>query len=423
MAKPKNKTEREVMKLSKQLPPLSKQFKKFAMDKLPKYYLEQRNRLYCLECGNKLINGSPQLNNHCDKCGNDLINAHYYDNGFTSNKKYFEIHIVKNDYQVVRIVLVQKVSKRTKKPKYKITEVMQHWVKEDGNYVILSLKVFGMSYQADAWVNSSKLEPRTVSANQSLRMDITGIIYPKRQKYLPKLIKYGWKNQPLGSSTFRIFNELLTEPKFEILLKNDQLNLFDECVNTGLIISYWDQIKIAVRHKYIVEQPGIWFDHITILEELGKDIRNPKYILPENLDEEHERYNKILNNRRRRTELAHQKEKMAKDNIEYVKDKGKFLNLVIKKGNIEVLPMQSVYEFYNNGNDFDHCVYSSKYYEKKGSLVMIAKVNGVDTETVELNLNTMQVAQSRGRNNKDTEYHQEIVNLINTEIHKAMMKI
>jgi len=58
------------------------------------------------------------------------------------------------------------------------------------------------------------------------------------------------------------------------------------------------------------------------------------------------------------------------------------------------------------------------YYQKRDSLILSArnKVDGQRVETVELNLKTFAVMQSRGVQNSVTPYHNEIVGLVNQNI-------
>ena len=60
-----------------------------------------------------------------------------------------------------------------------------------------------------------------------------------------------------------------------------------------------------------------------------------------------------------------------------------------------------------------HCVFSNEYYLKADSLILSATIDGKRIETIEISLKTMKVVQSRGVCNKNTEHHDQIVNLVN----------
>ena len=56
---------------------------------------------------------------------------------------------------------------------------------------------------------------------------------------------------------------------------------------------------------------------------------------------------------------------------------------------------------------------SNGYYLKEDSLILSATIGGKRIETIEVSLRTLEVVQSRGVCNKNTEYHEQIVNLVN----------
>ena len=61
-----------------------------------------------------------------------------------------------------------------------------------------------------------------------------------------------------------------------------------------------------------------------------------------------------------------------------------------------------------------HCVFSASYYLNEESLILSATINGERVETVEFSLDEFRVVQSRGVCNKNTEYHDRIVSLVNS---------
>lgn len=61
-----------------------------------------------------------------------------------------------------------------------------------------------------------------------------------------------------------------------------------------------------------------------------------------------------------------------------------------------------------------HCV--GGYYSKTDSLILTACIDGKKMETIEVSLSKLQVIQSRGVCNKNTEYHNQIVQLVEKNI-------
>ncbi|MBP9983288.1 MAG: PcfJ domain-containing protein [Prevotella sp.] len=60
-----------------------------------------------------------------------------------------------------------------------------------------------------------------------------------------------------------------------------------------------------------------------------------------------------------------------------------------------------------------HCVFTNDYYLRPDSLVFSATIDGKRIETIEVSLETLKVVQSRGVCNSNTEYHDQIVKLVN----------
>ena len=58
-------------------------------------------------------------------------------------------------------------------------------------------------------------------------------------------------------------------------------------------------------------------------------------------------------------------------------------------------------------------MFDNAYYLKENSLILSATIEGKRIETIEVNLDTLKVVQSRGVCNKNTEYHDQIINLVN----------
>ena len=70
-------------------------------------------------------------------------------------------------------------------------------------------------------------------------------------------------------------------------------------------------------------------------------------------------------------------------------------------------------EYLEEGKALHHCVFTNEYYLKENSLILSATIEGRRIETIEVNLDTLKVVQSRGVCNKKTEYHDQIVSLVN----------
>jgi hypothetical protein len=100
----------------------------------------------------------------------------------------------------------------------------------------------------------------------------------------------------------------------------------------------------------------------------------------------------------------------------YRREKRKFFKLRFKKDNITIKPLQSVKEFLFESDELRHCAFSNEYFSKKNSLVMSARINNRPVETIEISLKDYSIMQSRGKGNKATDFHDDIINIVNDNI-------
>jgi hypothetical protein len=96
--------------------------------------------------------------------------------------------------------------------------------------------------------------------------------------------------------------------------------------------------------------------------------------------------------------------------------KGRFFGIQFTDGLIQVRVLESVEEIMQEGDRLHHCVFVSEYHLKPDSLILSACIEGKPVETVELSLSKMQVVQSRGLCNQNTEYHDRIIELVKKNI-------
>ena len=260
------------------------------------------------------------------------------------------------------------------------------------------LRGFTFHY-CDCWSYWSEMEIRP---HNNLYDDVVvwGDVYP-RMSVIPQLKRNGFKGDFYGISPVRLFKALLADPRMETLMKASYL--------------------IAKRHRYHINNIGMWCDYLRMLKNLGKDLRNPKNICPKDFIEAHDRLSRMIEDRRRRereeAERRRTEERLLreKENEEQFKaQKSKFFGLVISDNEISVKVLESIEEYCQEGNTQHICVFSSSYYLKKNTLVLSARIGDTIIETVEVDLQTLKVVQCHGKYNKDTEYHKRIIDLVNS---------
>jgi len=71
-----------------------------------------------------------------------------------------------------------------------------------------------------------------------------------------------------------------------------------------------------------------------------------------------------------------------------------------------------VQEYIEEGQALHHCVFTNEYHLKEKSLILPASIAGKRIETIELSLETMEILQCRGLQNKNTEHHERIIELV-----------
>ena len=116
--------------------------------------------------------------------------------------------------------------------------------------------------------------------------------------------------------------------------------------------------------------------------------------------------------RREREQQRLLKEKENEDT--FIALKSKFFGLVITDNELTIKVLESIEEYYEEGKQQDICVFGAGYYRKENTLILSARIDGQIVETVEIDLRTLKVVQCHGKYNKDTEYHDRIINLVNS---------
>jgi len=425
--KPKTKLQREVVRLSKKVDPITQEQKEWANNALfGGYYVQVRNRNFCLECGHKWNPKCKRLGKRtCPSC--EIKNLKHIDNWNTDKSiyKYWAKIDVIGGRQVVRMFFAEKYLKRKQLPKYNHQEVMQHWVREDGKIISLSklCATMGAYRRLDSWSPGTNMEVRTDSQNHRIRCNIIPHKICPGRNTLPIIRRNGYKGYFRGEAPHHFFSAILRYPKAETLLKAGQYSLFSMCVGRSdigrnKVRQYWKSICIAMRNDYIIEDASDWFDYLGMLEKFNKDLLNPEYICPDNLHKAHNHYNSQLQKVQIQQALERDREKIKKENVKYRESKGQFFDLCFREGQIKIVPLKSVQQFLIEGKKLAHCIYTSSYYKRDHSLLLSAKISGRPIETVEVDLRRMKISQARGLDNKPTEYHDKIVDLVQQNLDK-----
>jgi hypothetical protein len=424
--KPKTKLQIEIVGLSKKLPKITEAQANWGYKKLFLNYASQLNKnIYCLECGHKWKQDFQQWQNEivttiCPECNSNL--NMFTHNGNCRKTEYFSVITTKGDYQVQRIIMIHKDMKKKIKAKTSFIEVLQHWIGVDGRKTTLSLAVTGMSIYYDKWIYGSGMEIRGKSQNSHLRDNLSiDNIYP-RMKIQPLIRRNGFNGKFHTIPPFKIFSLLLKENLFEILLKNNQISAAKYLANSynqkmGIVSKeYIEPLKTIIRKNYIINDFSIWKDYIKLLIYFRRDIKNEKYVCPLDLNKEHNKLVEKKRNHQKKMNFEKLKSEIKVFQKSYHQQKKDFFNLKFEKENIAITPIKTVKDFMYEGDVLEHCLFANEYFKKENSLILSARVNNIITETIEIKLDILKVNQCRGRKNKPTEYHDQILELMNSSL-------
>ncbi|MGE4347256.1 MAG: PcfJ domain-containing protein [Flavobacteriaceae bacterium] len=413
--KPKNKFQQRVVEASKKLPKLTKEQIQWSKDNVIEHIgrRNEKGKITCTKCGHSW-QGVGYLVDTLTDC--DCPNCKAKLKVKTTNKRifrtnyYMTIITACEGYQVIRSIMVKCTARTGKLPEYEHSEVMQRWLASDGKYCTFAKlrQTMGTMYY-DAWIHYTPLELRR--ENDVYDRIFTDIVYP-RQKLIPEIKRTGFKKAFYGQKPLGMFRTLLTDSRAETMLKTGYTKLFKRIMDTGWknIDNYWQSIRICLRNGYKIKDVTMWCDYIDLLRFFGKDLHNAKYVCPDNLKAEHDRY--VIKKAKADTqqEIVKQLEKEA----EYREAKEKFFGLMFSDGVISVRVLESVAEIILEGKLMHHCVGS--YHTKTDSLILSACIDGKKIETIEVSLTQLRVIQSRGICNKNTKHHDRIINLVNQNI-------
>lgn len=220
---------------------------------------------------------------------------------------------------------------------------------------------------------------------------------------------------------------LLRYPFVETLIKQGDKELLEYMEdNMTQVGKYWPSIKIARRHGNEITKRSdlrMYFDYLEMSEAIGRDIYSPKYLCPKNLKMAHDEVMKLKQKIDERINFEKKMEQAHKDDVLYQKQKSRFFDVYFGDELIQINVLQSVMDFLYEGREMHHCVHTNKYYLKPESLILSARIHDKRIETVEINLNTLKIVQSRAVCNGVSEHHDRIIQLVRKNINLIRQRI
>ena len=386
-----------VCQLDKGTAPIAKRAIKWAADELTDHYAYRYPnslRHTCMECGHQwTISDTEKKYKHltCPHCGRKL-EVKETRNRTLSQSAYFTMLTTRKGLQVLRVAQVKTEHRKGEPSKTNCREICRYYINGKGQCEVIGLKrTMGPYLDCFSYYEGMALR----YDNDTYSHLATFPLYPKMD-VIPELERNGFTGDLYGLAPLMMFKAILRDNRYETLLKSGRIDHFRHFMmhSTDLEVC-WNSYKIAKRNHYHIGNISLWCDTIRMLSKVGKDIRNAHYICPTDLQATHDKLVKKIDEQAERERRAEDMERAAKSEAKF-------------------RVLESVEEHRQEGSHMHHCVFSASYYLNEESLIFSATINGERVETVEFDLKQFRVAQSRGVCNKNTEYHDRIVSLVNS---------
>ena len=411
--KPRNKKERHIVELNGRLRPLTTPQMNWALNSTINHYgyRLKSGMCTCMKCGHEWLetrNGTCL----CPKCGTQ-IEIKDTKERVIREKSYFNIITTIEDYQVVRMFLMMVEMRKGMKVKPAYLEIGQYFIDSKGNKTVVAIPRTLGCY-VDTFAFGAPLEIRNDGEAYMYVSDQW--VYP-HIKVTDTIKRNGFKNSVHHIHPVTMFQELLTNPKAETLMKANDIELLRYlCARPAYksdIDKYWNTIKIAKRNGYEFKDVRMWFDYIKMLERMGKDLNSPSLIAPQDLKTAHDKYVEKVNRQRVKEQKEANRKKAEADQAKFEELKGRYIGLSMTDGTIRLHTLDSVAEYYDEGTKQHICVGSSGYYLKEDTLVFTATMGGRTIATVEISLKDFSIIQCRAFANGVCEYAEQIAGIIN----------
>ena len=474
-------TQKEIEVLAKRVPLLTEEQRKWAEGKF-EYYVHIRQGHTDAVCPNckghfnpyDMVGEKSRWNKHdkvytCPHCGARIqvsVESDTYgkaSHASRTQQDFFEVMNVVGGWQVTRLFYMErKVYVRKPNTDWEIWEVCQAWnhpnvakthfrafakkmmctwyfnpyslwdwqlrKDEEGNY----LRDADGNYITDYFPR--ELEPRRPGSENYFD---TNSIAPRAQ-ILPQYRRMGLTLARMSKFShnflwlFEAFSADNYKPMYETLWKAREWEIFKHVTDSyyrgsaDMVFSAW---KVCKRNHYTQYKRHTqeWLDMLDMLAEEHLDYRNAHYVCPDDLmawhDELVER-REVRRERARRIAQAEREREIMERNKALVEERiSKFGDLCISNGTLHSVVMITYDDYQSEGARMHHCV--GGYFDKKTSLILSFRDSkGKRVETVEIDLKSFSIIQSRGACNKSTKHHNEIIDLVNAnmgQIRKRMV--
>ena len=352
--KPRNKFEKAVLDESKNLRSITKTQCKWAFRECIYHYAYRlpKGRVTCMDCGHSWTMEKTTDTCTCPHCGARLQVKETFERKL-KQKQYFTVLTTCGEYQVLRMFLLSSEMEKGCKAQHYTFEIGQYWWNAQGRKTIVAVQRTLGRY-IDTFSFCSQMAIR--NDNEAYRHISYSPIYPKF-KAIDTLHRNGFNDDFHGIAPIRLIPALLSDCRAETLMKAERYEDLKYFLSQNKEIdNYWDVYKLVLRHDYKVSDIALWCDYVDMLQRLGKDTHNPKFVCPPDLIAEHDKRESELRRQREKEEIERKRQKAIEDEERFQALKSKFFGIAFSDGTIQVRVLESVREHLEEGVSMHHCV-------------------------------------------------------------------
>lgn len=311
-------------------------------------------------------------------------------------------------------------------PQFSFCEIGQEWHDKNGN--VATLRKAYHRRERDVWNFKSAFRLSREKVNPFLSHNC----YVDSQSIFIKNLDYSYRDiikayynegydvDNCGTDECNKYYKLAMSEAGEFLYKCGYKDLFDTLSNGNSYMidsleKYFYAVKIAHRHKYnFAKDFSLWIDTLNYIEKCNGDTHNPKFICTADLVEEHNKWYELYIKNREKFEIIRKMKEAAKHDEEYRKRMERFLDIAFTSSinNYKFTVIQSASEMAEEGAAMHHCV--GGYWNRVDSLILSCKdMNGKRVATIEVDLKSFKIVQTRAACNKVPDNLEEINYTIN----------
>lgn len=409
--KPKNKIQSRLVELSGQLRPLTTPQMEWAFRNTHEHfaYRLKGGKCTCMDCGAEFIE-TRDGRCFCPECGTQLEIKDTKER-VIKQKSYFVVITTKEEYQVVRMWMLLSEMRKGAKAKPAFLEVGQYWIDPQGRKTVIGLQRTLGGYYFDTFAFCSPFEIRR--DNEAFWRIADEWVYP-RIKVTDTIKRNGFKGSCHHIHPVSLFQQLLSNPKAETLMKSNEIELLRHlCHHPADVDKYWNSIKIAKRNGYKFNDVGMWFDYIKMLERLDRDINSPSLIAPQDLKTAHDIYVAKVNRQRIKEQREKERQQAIEDKAKFEELKSRYFRMAMTDGEIEIHSIDTIDDYYKIGESQSICCGTAKYFLKESTLTLTAYIGNKQIATIEISLDDYHIIQCRAFANGICEYTEQIAGIIN----------